>query len=115
MLFLILFALRLRSDSLLTTLLFLTFGIRATAFHPSILNPDDTVRQLCDLFIVCDHYDRLTEPVRGNLHQTQNILTRPGIQISRWLIRQHNGGLRRKRPGDGHTLLLSPESCDGRL
>ena len=73
----------------------------------AVLDADDAVGQLRDLLVVGDHHHRLAEALAGDLHQSQNILAGLGIEVSRGLVRQHDGRLGSKRPGDGHPLLLT--------
>lgn len=68
------------------TALFFTF-IRSPPLQDlSILDPDDPVCHLGNLFIVRDHHNGLFELISGHFQKSQHILTGSGIQISRRFI-----------------------------
>ena len=77
------------------------------SLDPPVLDADYPVRQLGNLLVVGDHHHGLGIFPAGDLHQAQDILAGPGVQVSRGLVRQQDGRLCGQRPGDGHPLLLA--------
>ena len=70
-----LFAERMREERRRITCLFFTLRMEITAFarspcDPSVLDPDDPVCCLGDLFIVGDHHDGLSELVARHFQET---------------------------------------------
>ena len=73
----------------------------------TIFNSDCSVSHLCNLIIMCDHYNCLIIFLTCCLKKSQNILACFTVQISCWLICKDYCRLRCKGSCDCNSLLLS--------
>src|SRR3972149_9978770 len=83
--------------------------------YRTIAHLHDSFRLACKMLVVSDHYDGHSFVFVESLNQTEYLIRRLGVYVSRRLIHHKKLWIVRQSPSNGYALLLSAAQFGGFL